>query len=157
VTLVQIESTTGLGKTRLLDELYAQLDGARIGRATCSLLERNLPFVPLAAALREALEGVDLDGERLPALRQILPELALGGPKSAFDEIEVLEALVALLAEHAPIVLLIDDLHLADHRTLAAVGYLRRRRTALPGAIVTTARPTGASPGRPPHRLDADV
>ena len=45
------------------------------------------------------------------------------------DEIEVLEALVALIAEHAPLVLLLDDLHLADHRTLAALGYLRRRAT----------------------------
>ena len=74
----------------------------------------------------------------------------------AFDEIEVLEALVALLVEHSPVVLLLDDLHLADPRTLAALGYLRRR-AAFPGAIVTTARPTGTSPGQPPHRLDADT
>ncbi len=156
VTLIQIEGTTGLGKTRLLDELHAQLGGVRIGRATCSQLERNLPFVPLAGALREALAGIDLDAERLPALQQILPELALGAPKPAVDEIEVLEALVAVLAEHAPVVLLLDDLHLADHRTLAALGYLRRR-AAFPGAIVTAARSMGAAPGRPPHRLDADA
>jgi DNA-binding SARP family transcriptional activator len=156
VTLVQIEATTGLGKTRLLDEVQAQLDGVRVGRATCSVLERNLPYVPLAAALRDALAGGDLDVERLPALQQILPELALGGPKPAVDEIEVLEALVALLAERAPVVLLFDDLHLADHRTLGALSYLRTR-AAFAGAIVTTARPTGASPGRPPHRLDADT
>ncbi len=156
VTLIQIEGTTGLGKTRLLDELHEQLAGARIGCATCSLLERHLPYVPLAAALREALEDVDLDAERLPALQQILPELALGTQKPAADEIEVLEALVALLAEHAPIVLLLDDLHLADQRTLAALGYLRRR-AAFPGAIVTTARPTGTSTGHPPYRLAADT
>jgi DNA-binding SARP family transcriptional activator len=156
VTLIQIEGTVGVGKTRLLDELRAQLDGARIGRATCALLERNLPYVPLAAALREALADIDLDAERLAALQQILPELALEVPKRTVDEIEVLEALVALLREHSPVVLLLDDLHLADHRTLAAVGYLRHR-AAFPGAIVTTARPTGASPGQPPHRLDADT
>ena len=156
VTLIQIEGTTGLGKTRLLDELHAGLDGVRIGRAACSLLERNLPYVPLAAALREALAGIDLDAEPLPALQQILPELAVNAPKPAVDEIEVLEALVALLAEHAPVVLLLDDLHLADQRTLAALGYLRRR-AVFPGAIVTTARPTGTSLGRPPHRLDADA
>jgi DNA-binding SARP family transcriptional activator len=156
VTLVQIEGTTGIGKTRLLDELHARLDGVRIGRVTCSLLEKNLPYVPLAAALRAALAGVDLDGDRLPALQQVLPELALGAPKPTADEIEVLEALVALLAEHAPVVLLVDDLHLADHRTVAALGYLRRR-AAFGGAIVTTARPTGDSPGQPPYRLDADA
>jgi DNA-binding SARP family transcriptional activator len=156
VTLTQIEAATGLGKTRLLSELRDDVDSARIGHGTCSLLERNLPYVPLAAALRDALADVELDGARLPALRQILPELTLQAPQAAFDEIEVLEALVALLTEHAPLVLLLDDIHLADHRTLAALAYLRRR-AAFPGAIVTTARPTAASPGRPPHRLDADT
>ena len=157
VTLIQIEGETGLGKTRLLDELQAQLQGVRVGRATCSLLERHLPYVPLATALREALAGVELDIERLPALRQILPELALATPKPNFDEIEVLEALVSLLAEHAPVVLLLDDLHCADARTLAALGYLRRRGVGLAGAIVTTARRSGASAGHPPHRLEADA
>jgi DNA-binding SARP family transcriptional activator len=156
VTLIQIEGTTGVGKTRLLDELQARLDGARIGRASCSLHERNLNYVPLAAALREALADIDLDTGRLPALQRILPELALDAPKPTVDEIEVLEALVALLGGHGPVVLLLDDLHLADHRTLAALGYLRRR-AAFAGAIVTTARPTGTSPGHPPHRLDADA
>ena len=154
--LIQIEGTTGVGKTRMLDELATRLAGARIGRASCSRLERNLPYVPLAAALRKALAGVDLDAERLAALQQILPELALDAPKQHFDEIEVLEALVALLREHSPVVLLIDDVHLADHRTLSALGYLRHR-AAFRGAIVTTARPTETSQRQPPHRLDADT
>jgi DNA-binding SARP family transcriptional activator len=157
LTLIQIEGETGLGKTRLLDELQGQLQGVRIGRATCSLLERHLPYVPLATALREALAGVELDPERRPALRQILPELALNTPKPNVDEIDVLEALVSLLAEHAPIVLLLDDLHYADARTVAALGYLRRRGVGLAGAIVTTSRHFSPSPGRPPHRLEADA
>ena len=157
LTLIQIEGETGLGKTRLLDELQGQLQGVRIGRATCSLLERHLPYVPLATALREALAGIELDVERLPALRQILPELALATPKPNVDEIDVLEALVSLLAEHAPVVLLLDDLHCADARTVAALGYLRRRGVGLAGAIVTTSRHFGPSPGRPPHRLEADA
>ena len=157
LTLIQIEGETGLGKTRLLDELQGQLQGVRIGRATCSLLERHLPYVPLATALREALAGVELDPERRPALRQILPELALATPKPNVDEIDVLEALVSLLAEHAPIVLLLDDLHYADARTVAALGYLRRRGVGLAGAIVTTSRHFSTSPGRPPHRLEADA
>ncbi len=103
------------------------------------------------------MADVEPDAERLPALAQILPELALGASRESFDEIEVLEALVALLAEHAPVVLLLDDLHVADARTLAALGYLRRRGTGLHGAAVSTARRYGASPGRPPYRLDADA
>jgi hypothetical protein len=68
----------------------------------------------------------------------------------------VLEALVALLRLHAPVVLLIDDLHLADNPTLAALAYLRRR-AAFTGAIVTTAPSVTAAPAQPPYRLDADL
>ena len=156
VRLIQIEGTTGLGKSRLLAEVRTRLDGVRVGGATSSLLERNLPYVPLAAALREALADVDLTSERLPGIQQILPELAVNVPRQAVDEIEVIEALVALLAKHAPVVLLLDDIHLADQRTLAALGYLRRR-SAFAGAIVTAARPAGAGPAQPPYRLDADA
>ena len=61
----------------------------------------------------------------------------------------MLEALVALVADHAPLVLLLDDLHPADPNTIAALGYLRRRG-GLPGGrrVVTTARHAGA-PGPP--------
>jgi DNA-binding SARP family transcriptional activator len=157
ITLIQIEGETGLGKTRLLAELEARLDNVRVGRATCAPLERHLPYVPIATALRDALNGAEVDIERLPAVRQILPELAFGAPTPNFEEIEVLEALVALVAEHAPLVLLLDDLHFADARTLAAVGYLRRRGQRVSGGIVTTARRTGGTPGQPPYRLEADV
>lgn len=141
--LLQIQGETGFGKTRLLGELRGELNDVRMGRATCSELERQLPYVPLAAALREALEDVvEIDVERLPALADILPELASGSRRPHFDEVEVLEALVALVAEHAPLVLLLDDLQWADPRTLAALGYLRRRGASLAVAVVTTAPPT---------------
>jgi DNA-binding SARP family transcriptional activator len=145
VSLIQIEGESGLGKTRLLNELTIELRGVRIGRASCSELERHLPYVPLATALREALVGADVDGNGLPALREILPELALDVPKPAFDEVDVLEALVALIGEHAPLVLLIDDLHCADPRTLAALGYLRRRGAGRRTAFVTTVAAAEAS------------
>src|SRR5262249_43797163 len=78
LALVQIDGEAGLGKTRLLDELERGLDDVRVGRADCSELEQHLPYVPLAAALRHALAGIELDGRRLPALGRILPELRLG-------------------------------------------------------------------------------
>jgi len=137
LTLVQVEGEAGLGKTRILDELTTRLDGPRIGRASCSELERHLPYVPLATALRDALAGVEI-GKCLPALTRILPELSLDAPRQDFDDIEVLEALAALVAKHAPLVLVIDDLHLSDGETIAALAYLRRRGKATAGAIVTS-------------------
>jgi DNA-binding SARP family transcriptional activator len=137
LTLVQIEAEAGLGKTRLLDEVATRLDGVRVGRSSSSELERHLPYVPLATALRDALPDVE-PGTCLPALARILPELSLARPGTGFDEVDVLEALAAFLAKHAPLVLLIDDLHLADGETIAALAYLRRRGGATPVAIVTT-------------------
>jgi DNA-binding SARP family transcriptional activator len=135
--LAQIEGESGLGKTRLLDELANRLAGTRVGRATCSELQRHLPYVPLAAALRDALGGADLD-DYPPALAQILPELGREGHKAEFETVEVLEALVALVRAHAPMVLLIDDLHRADGETVAALAYLHRRTGGVAGAVVAT-------------------
>jgi DNA-binding SARP family transcriptional activator len=139
--LLHVEGEAGLGKSRLLDELTRRLSGARIGRASCSQLEQHLPFVPIAAALRQAFDDTELDVRRAPALGQILPELASDMPSRRFDEVEVLEALVSVVAEHGPIVLVLDDLHWADASTLAALAYLRRRGAGLGLAVVTAALP----------------
>jgi DNA-binding SARP family transcriptional activator/DNA-binding CsgD family transcriptional regulator len=155
--LLQIEGETGLGKTRLLDELATSLAGVRIGRATCSALEQHLPYVPLAAALRDALRGIELDGHRLPPLRRILPELRLSDPAQEFPEVDALEALVELVAEHAPLVLLLDDLHWADPHTLAALSYLQRRGARIPAGVVTTVRSELTLPDHPVRRLRPDV
>jgi DNA-binding SARP family transcriptional activator len=138
LALVQIEGEAGFGKTRLLDELVAAFDGVRIGCADCSRVERHLPYVPIATALRDALDDVELAASHLPALGQVFPELTFRTPERHFDEVEVLEAIVALIAEEAPLVLLLDDIQWADERTLAALRYLRRRRGTLRGAFVTT-------------------
>jgi DNA-binding SARP family transcriptional activator len=149
--LVQIEGDAGLGKTRMLDEVAAFFSAARVGRAQCSLLEQHLPYVPLAAALRDG--GLDLDGERVPALGRILPELALTRPTREYTEVEGLEALVRVLSEQAPVALLLDDLHSADRATIAALDYLQHRLVGVAGAIVTTVRTVYAPPDHPLRRL----
>ena len=154
--LLQIEGEAGLGKTRLLDELATSLVGVRVGRASCSELERHLPYVPLAAALRDALDGVEVDGERLPALRQILPELARGEPHDV-AEVDALEALVTVIAEHGPLVLLLDDLQWADESTLAALRYLQGRRAGLSAAAVTAVRAGEPQPDDPVRLLQPDT
>jgi DNA-binding SARP family transcriptional activator len=149
--LVLVEGEAGVGKTRLLDEFVLSLVGARIGRASCSELEHHLPYVPLAAALRSALADVELDAERLPALTQILPELALREPQQ-YAEVDALEAVVALVVEHAPLVLVIDDLESADPSTLAALGYLQRRCVGAPAMLLGAVR-SGATLTNPPLSL----
>jgi hypothetical protein len=52
------EGESGSGKTRMLDELAADLPGVCVGRAICSMLEQHLPYVPLATAIRDAGIGM---------------------------------------------------------------------------------------------------
>ena len=155
--LLLIEAEAGLGKTRLLDELATSLVGVRVGRASFSELERHLPYVPLATALRGALTRAELNRQHRAALCKIMPELTPAGPSGELAEVDVLEALVDLLAEHSPLVLLLDDLQWADRETVTALGYVQRRGAAIPAALVTTVRTEDAPPGHLARRLKPDM
>jgi DNA-binding SARP family transcriptional activator len=153
-TLVVVEGEAGIGKSRLLDEFASTLDGVRVGRARCSTLEQHLPRVPLAAALRGVLDRPDLSPDQLPALRGLLPELGLGEPPATdFGEIDVLEAIVQVIRRSAPLVLVLDDLHLADLDTIAALEYLHRRCAGCPAMIVGALRDEDTPPDHPVRRL----
>ncbi len=154
--LIVVDGETGVGKTRLLDELAAGLVGVRVGRAACSPLERHLPYVPLAAALREAVTGDGLAASASTPLRRILPELATDDGRG-FGEIEALEALVGLLGEQAPLVIFIDDLQWADSSTIAALSYLQRRADGLAAALVGAFRSEQAPPEHPIRQLKPDT
>jgi DNA-binding SARP family transcriptional activator len=144
-SLTLIEGEAGMGKSRLLAALEPSFPTARIGHASCSQLERHLPYVPLAEAVRHALEGID-DPRTLPALRPILPERAIDGPDRSYPEIDTLEALIDLVRAHTPMVLVLDDLQWADPATLAAIAYLQRRCIGIALAIVGAARTEEVDP-----------
>jgi DNA-binding SARP family transcriptional activator len=155
--LVLLDGEAGLGKTRLLEELATSLVGVRLGRGTCSPLEQHLPYVPLAAAVRDAIGPGGLAGLVQSPLRLILPELASDGPEPEVAELEALEALVELLCELAPIVLLVDDVHWADPATVAALSYLQRRCSRAGVALVAAMAGEHAPAGQPVRRLRPDV
>lgn len=153
--LMLVDGEAGIGKSRLLDEFASTLEGVRVGRARCSALEHHLPHVPLAAALREALEGLDLDPGRIPAIGGILPELALGRRRDVFSEIDSLEAIVEVIRRSSPLVLILDDLHLADPSTLAALEYLRHRCARRSVLVVGAQRQDDMPLDHPLRRLTA--
>ena len=82
LALIQIEGEAGVGKTRLLDELERELgrraaSDARAARSSSGIC----PTCRSRPRSATALAGVELDAARLPALGQILPELALAAPR----------------------------------------------------------------------------
>src|SRR5260221_7552951 len=91
------------------------------------------------------------------ALRKIVPELRVADPPAEFAEIEVLEAVAGVLAGHAPVVLLLDDLQWADQATITALSYLQRRGAAIPAALVAAVRTEDAPPGHLARRLRPDT
>ena len=96
--------------------------------------------MPLAAALRDALSQVEVQTAQLPALRGVLPELGAGQPAAEFGEVDALEAIVSLIDRYAPLVLIFDDLHLADRSTIAALEYLNRRCSESPVLVLGAIR-----------------
>ncbi len=154
-----IGGEAGIGKTRLALELVgrARADRARSARCTAADLGGGPPFGPwveLLAGLARELDPPPAEAgwpEELARLAPSLP-LRLGRARVAPPEVppelaraRLFEAAVEL-AEHAtadrPLVLLFDDVHLADAPTLELIAYLARRIERLPLLLVLTRRMT---------------
>jgi ATP/maltotriose-dependent transcriptional regulator MalT len=107
--LVMVRGEAGVGKTEVVRRFCEQQPAARILWGACDALftPRALgPFVDVARVTGGALE-----------------ELVEGGGRPH----EVLSALVRVLAERSPTVLVLDDLHWADEATLDVLRLLGRR------------------------------
>ena len=140
--LIHVEAEAGLGKSRLLQELTRRLDGVRVGERPARSSSSTCPTFrsPQRSGRRSTASRSTSDEPRRSArsFRSSRPPTPLG---QKFEEVEVLEALVAVVADHGPLVLVLDDLQWADPSTLAAIAYMRRRGDGLRVAIVTAAVP----------------
>jgi DNA-binding NarL/FixJ family response regulator len=138
-SLTIVAGEAGIGKTRLvlaLDEVAEEF-GVAVLRGDCLRIDDGeLPFAPLAAALRDVPAEV-LD--RLPRavrfeLGTAFPHLAReDGPRAPesdrYAQRRLFDALVCLLgalAETNPVVLVLEDFHWADRSTRDFTVYLAR-------------------------------
>jgi DNA-binding SARP family transcriptional activator len=125
--LAIISGEPGIGKSRLVAELVSRLRPHRVGVGKCAEADRDLPYVPLAAALRD-LGAAELAGAReRPALAEILPELPPSGLPPEAARVRALESAAEVLRAAAPVTLVLDDVQWADASTVAALAYLHRR------------------------------
>ena len=149
-----VAGDSGVGKTRLVEELAARTKAAR-GRVLSGdcveLGEGELPYAPIVTALRALARTHDpILGELPPAVRTelatLLPELADSARAAAGDaaaQSRLFEALLWLLArmgEDAPILLAIEDLHWADRATRSFLAFLGRSLCRERALVVATYR-----------------
>ena len=141
--IVVLAGDAGIGKTSLAAELArrAHDDGAVVlaGRAPEEGLAPYQPFLEAlshyfaTASLDEIRASVREHGPELsrlvPEIRRRVPELPFAPEEPDSERYRLFEAVVGLLssiARHAPILLVLDDLHWADRPTLLLLRHLAR-------------------------------
>ncbi len=141
--LVLLAGDSGIGKTRLLAEferrVRAQEQRPEVLRGEAVQTgDGELPYGPLLGALRPLVrERHEALNELAPGSRAqlaaLLPGLDDGATREERDDpsaqVRLFEALIELLdllSCHAPVVLMLEDIHWADRSTRAFVAYLAR-------------------------------
>ncbi len=130
-----IEGVPGIGKTSLLSHArsLAADAGMNVMHARASELEREIAFAVVRDALVPWLGGCGpaaLDALLDGAARLAGPPLGLAAETTAPSEGAALHGLCWLcanIAEQAPVLLAIDDVHWADDASLRFLAYLGRR------------------------------
>ncbi len=152
-----VSGDAGVGKTRLVAEL-AKLAGERgftVLSGRCAEVGDSVPYLPLADALRDATRAqsghtaaplLDALASR-PVLGRLLPDQGTGEPAggdgSGLARQQLFGAVLGLLAEladAAPVLLVLEDLHWADRSTRDLVTFLSRVLHREPIAVVGTYR-----------------
>ncbi|WP_162262575.1 helix-turn-helix transcriptional regulator [Nocardioides sp. Soil796] len=157
--LVLIEGETGIGKTRLVQELLRTHVDVLV--VACPAYSRSFTLAPVIDALRDTVGDV----RRLSltplagALRPLFPEWGPHLPPSpealsdpAASQHRIFRALAELVDALAPGLLVVDDAHWADPATLDLLLFLASRPTAA-HRIVLTYRPSELEATSNLHRL----
>lgn len=166
---VMVLGDSGVGKTTLVERFTtaAGLEGAVVSRVQCYDLEREIPYATVAGlivGLLDRPEALGTPPEALAELSRIAPQVrqrftSIPQPKDTQGEtarIELTESLHQLLealTESTPVILVVDDFHLADDASLAVLHLLLRRALDQRTMLVMIARPGELALGRQSRRL----
>ena len=140
---VALVGTAGIGKSRLAEQFLRSLDisDVTIMQSRCFEAEQSIPYGPVAEALREGLERLNIESVHpfwLSETARIIPEIrdhAGELPSPTGIDVEsgrlrfyegIAQTLIAA-SESTPALIFIDDLHWADESSVALVHYLLRR------------------------------
>jgi class 3 adenylate cyclase len=159
--LVLLSGEPGIGKTRLLEWLRAQLgEEATWLDGRCASYGGQPLYQPLAEALHDwvgvedvarrsaTLERLGLEPDALPFLATLLSaEAVRGGSNGASDEFgaalaRAYASWLAGICREGPVVLALHDIHWADHGTLEVLASLLALLDDRPLMIAATTRST---------------
>jgi class 3 adenylate cyclase/DNA-binding CsgD family transcriptional regulator/tetratricopeptide (TPR) repeat protein len=148
----------GLGKTRLAGELVRRRQNSAVCLsarayplgATASLglwveaLEQHLRSLEPAAVAELCGSSAEDLAALLPSVAATNPSLAIA-PPPLVRQLAALANLLARLSEATPVVIILDDVHLADGSSWEALNYLTRNLADRRILIVLAARPVELS------------
>src|SRR5262249_17926386 len=142
-SLVTLVGEPGIGKTRTVEELLtrAALPDERVLWGRCPEHEGAPAYWPWMQALRGYVEPTDPqtlqgalgpsagDVARIgPAIRERLPEIVPSPSpdhdQSRFQLFDAVATFLRRVSEHAPLVLVLDDLHWADEGSMMLLGFV---------------------------------
>ena len=135
-----VRGEAGVGKTALLEYAAGAASDFRILRATGIQSEAELAFATLHALLHPLTAELDaLPRPQADALRR---DLALGpsAPGDAFATFAGVLGLLVAVADRQPVLVLLDDAHLADRSSAQALGFAVRRLRNEPVGVLLAAR-----------------
>jgi len=160
--LVVVEGEAGIGKTTLVRSWSAGLEDAFVMTAACDELGRDLPLQPVLGGLDAHLAGLSAGevDEILGPERPLVAPLLVGArpspsapaarptdrPDVAGQRAALFAGLLAIVERAAagrPVVLVVDDIHLADPVTVAWLRDATRRGRHV---LAVTTRRVGAGP-----------
>ena len=172
---VLVSGEPGVGKTRLVSELAREVHdaGGTVLFGRCDE-ELGVPYQPFAEAIEGFVSQCPADlvrdhlGPHAADLVRLLPDLpsllpGLGEPLRAEPETERLRLFEAFdhflttTSSIAPVLLVLDDLHWAEHATLLLLRHLARSTREAQVLIVGTYRDTDLGRSHPLAEVLADL
>lgn len=148
---------SGAGKTTLVQRLTtaAGLEGAAVSRVQCYDLEREIPYSALSTLIMGLVnrpgitatspEALGELSRVVPMLRNRFRHLTYGsechGETARIRFTDAFHEMLSSIADEQPVILVIDDLHLADDVSLAVLNLILTRAAGQAIMAILVARP----------------